>query len=449
MASERQFADEHARIKNLVIWYNDYSDSDNLASAIAIMKFYGNRADTKVVYIQEPRQVFFGSGFTEREVQRYHELIETYFPRLGNPRKVLLGGLLKKSHIDDNKNIFKDDREMARYAAPENSKLHALLAGWDQATCMAQASAGYPIQIYLDLESLETLVSPVHLRLHRQDELFLRNEKEIQEFEGVMSRSNSAHRLQGIKDWYDACTSRAKRRPENQNNAVDALNIDCLCDWIKKAKEVRLFGGASLGFLRRLILKGVAHKIRCHLQVGTYDLSSNLFPYQFNIALNPDAAEFVFGHYEEFREFTVIASQTAQSVKYRLMSLESDFSLFGKRIMGYNMGKTPLEIAKGEATLDSKPSQHKLGMPDLTMIIIHLRPDLIKCRTKFVGISGRSEGMIYKRKRSGIKSYEMKEKSSLDMDLPDIFAVLAAERRTKVAFARFERYCSGLLARFI
>ncbi|ENH71183.1 Fatty acyl-CoA reductase 6, chloroplastic [Fusarium oxysporum f. sp. cubense race 1] len=182
---------------------------------------------------------------------------------------------------------------------------------------------------------------------------------------------------------------------------------------------------------------------------GMYDLSSNLFLYQFNIALNPNAAEFVFGHYEEFREFTVIVSQTAQSVKYRLMSLESDFSLFGKRIMGYNMGKTPLEIAKGDATLDSKPSQHKLGMPDLTIIIIYLRPDLIKYKTKFIGISGRSEGMIYKRKRSGIKSYKIKEKSSLDMDLPDIFAVLAAERRTKVAFTRFKQYCSGLLTRFI
>ncbi|KAH7459910.1 hypothetical protein FOMA001_g19884 [Fusarium oxysporum f. sp. matthiolae] len=113
MASERQFADEHARIKNLVIWYNDYSDSDNLASAIAIMKFYGNRADTKVVYIQEPRQVFFGSRFTEQEVQRCRQLIETHFPKLGKPHKVLLGGLLKNSHIDNNKNIFGDDREMA------------------------------------------------------------------------------------------------------------------------------------------------------------------------------------------------------------------------------------------------------------------------------------------------------------------------------------------------
>ncbi|RBA11753.1 hypothetical protein FPRO05_14268 [Fusarium proliferatum] len=361
VASERQLADQHDRLKNLVLWYNDAPDSDNVASAIAIRKFYG----------------------------------------------------------------------------------------WDQATCMAQASAGDPIQIHLDLESLKTLKSPVNLRLHRQDELFSRNEKEIKEFEDAMSIPNPAHRTQHIQEWYRACTSRAERRPENQDNAVYALDIDWLCDRIKKAKEVRLFGGASLDFLRRLILKGVAHKIRCHLQVGTYNLSSNLFPYQFNIALNPDAAEYVFGHYEDFEEFTVVASRTAQSVKYRLLGLDPNFSLLGKRIMGYNMGKTPLEIAKGEATLDSESFQHKLGMPDLTMIIIHLRPDLIKCRIKFVGISDRSDGMIYKRKRSGIKSYEMKEKSSLDMDLPDIFAVLAAERRTRVAFARFERYCSGLLGRFI
>ncbi|KAF5982091.1 hypothetical protein FCOIX_3903 [Fusarium coicis] len=430
IASGHQLADQHDRLKNLVIWYNDAPDSDNVASAIAIRKFYGNRADTKVIYIQEPRQVFFGSRLTDLEEHRCHQLIDTHFSKLGNSRK--LGKALQPE-----------------YEAPENSKLHALLAAWDLATCMAEAFAGDPIQIYLDLESLKTLTSPVNLRLHRQDELFSRSEKEIKEFEDAMSIPNPAHRTQHIQEWYRACTSRAERRPENQDNAVYALDIDWLCDRIKKAKEVRLFGGASLDFLRRLILKGVAHKIRCHLQVGTYNLSSNLFPYQFNIALNPDAAEYVFGHYEDFKEFTVIASQTAQSVKYRLLSLESNFSLFGKRIMGYNMGKTPLEIAKGEATLDSKSSQHKLGMPDLTMIIIHLRPDLIKCRIKFVGISDRSDGMIYKRKRSGIKSYEMKEKSSLDMDLPDIFAVLAAERRTGVAFARVKRYCSGLLGRFI
>ncbi|KAG8670743.1 hypothetical protein FPOAC1_003977 [Fusarium poae] len=71
------------------------------------------------------------------------------------------------------------------------------------------------------------------------------------------------------------------------------LNLNAVHDAIEAAASVRFFGGSSLRILRQFLDKGLAGRIKCHLQVGSCDMSANLFANQFNIALNREAAKAV------------------------------------------------------------------------------------------------------------------------------------------------------------
>ncbi|KAF5230795.1 hypothetical protein FANTH_13687 [Fusarium anthophilum] len=94
--------------EDLVIYYNDSIDSDNLAAALALFK-----PNVRVLWILEPRQ---------------------HFPSIENPFKTLLNGDIKPQDIGFIKDLTKDDRkilEMAvkpKYGSNGDANLHAQLS---------------------------------------------------------------------------------------------------------------------------------------------------------------------------------------------------------------------------------------------------------------------------------------------------------------------------------
>ncbi len=80
--------------ENLVIFYNDLTDSDNWAAARFLEKAAeATTLPTRVVWIVEPRQVSLGLTMTREQQQACVALLAEHFEQLGMPFKVLLGGL--------------------------------------------------------------------------------------------------------------------------------------------------------------------------------------------------------------------------------------------------------------------------------------------------------------------------------------------------------------------
>ena len=74
-------------------------------------------------------------------------------------------------------------------------------------------------------------------------------------------------RLASLREWYKTCTKTAEKEIGGVGNSVKQLELDSLCETIKSAESVLFLGGASLGILQRFIDKGVADKVKCHLQI--------------------------------------------------------------------------------------------------------------------------------------------------------------------------------------
>jgi hypothetical protein len=109
MASRAQ----HGR--DLVIYYNDCIDSDNLASALALVDVMKTRPATQVLWILEPRQVCLGLGMTNDESDECKRLIGTHFNKPVSPTKVLVGGLLSESEIEAVTDISDQERILVSF----------------------------------------------------------------------------------------------------------------------------------------------------------------------------------------------------------------------------------------------------------------------------------------------------------------------------------------------
>lgn len=83
-----------------IIYYNDSTDSDNMAAALALCNYTMNDPTTQVLWILEPRQVALSLRSCKDDVDACKELIKRHFPDRGNSFKTLLGGLLTKKEID-------------------------------------------------------------------------------------------------------------------------------------------------------------------------------------------------------------------------------------------------------------------------------------------------------------------------------------------------------------
>jgi hypothetical protein len=98
--------------ENLIIYYNDSIDSDNLAAAMALFRATFQRPNTRVLWILEPRQVCFGLSMTAEQVSKCKGLIQQHFASLGNPFRVLLGGLINQTDLDNINGLTESDREL-------------------------------------------------------------------------------------------------------------------------------------------------------------------------------------------------------------------------------------------------------------------------------------------------------------------------------------------------
>ncbi|KAF7545969.1 hypothetical protein G7Z17_g8766 [Cylindrodendrum hubeiense] len=177
---------------NVVIYYNDSIDSDNSAAALALMRATVGKADTRVIWILEPRQVSLGLTMTGEQRVQCLKLIERHFPTRGRPFKVLLGGLLNEADLDGIDGLNAQDRELLQLAVkPENGPkedaiLHGRLTAWDQVTCMA-GWANAPVEVLMDLESLDRIQNPVNLNFHHKEELVSRSEDELKARQDIMN----------------------------------------------------------------------------------------------------------------------------------------------------------------------------------------------------------------------------------------------------------------------
>ncbi|KAJ9418314.1 hypothetical protein QL093DRAFT_2591617 [Fusarium oxysporum] len=439
---------------DLVIYYNDSIDSDNLAAAMALFKATYWKPTVRVLWILEPRQVCFGLSMTMDQITRCKELIKQHFPSFENPFKTLLNGDIKQQDIDDIKDLTKDDRkilEMAvkpKYGSINDATLHARLSALDLATCLSEWSNNNPIEVLVDYETLEHIENPVNLHMHHHEELVNRTENELKEYYDILKKVlHFGRRTDNLRGWYNKCIWRLEHDRKLSDISVERLVLDKVLNRIQTAGSVRFFGGSSLRILQQFLDRGVASKIKCHLQVGSCDMSANLFSNQFNIALNQQAAKIVLSRSAEFAEFTVVPSHTAQSIKYSALGLKK----FGghcieKRILGFNCHEEPVKIVTNQVSLEQQYPDKSYSMPDLTSFLCALVPGHMGSKPGYIEVDEQEGGtLLFKKSDKGIPMFDLDGVKELDEEqITTIFESLTRGEREKLDFYKFEGMMSGV-----
>lgn len=324
------------------------------------------------------------------------------------------------------------------YGSREDAVLHANLTAWDFATCLAKWS-GSAVEVFIDIESLSEIENPVNLNLHHHEELVTRSKEEVDQYEAIRRNADLSQRRDSLRDWYKECILRSKASNQENGTTVNPLDFSLLRDEIQNSNDVRFMGGSSLRILRRFIETGVAHKIQCNLQVvrqrnnptiplltnvllvllkskgkGSLDLSANLFPNQFNIALNPKAAKSVFEHFRQFAKFTAVPSHTAQNIKYPLNSLvEEGGRSLERKILGFNCHADPVKIAMEQVTLSRDHAGKASPMPDLTSFLCELQPGYMGAITRYARVVQQGETLLFEPDSAGIPMYDIEKSTEL------------------------------------
>ncbi|KAL6355079.1 hypothetical protein LRP88_11556 [Fusarium phalaenopsidis] len=407
--------------ERITILYNDSIDSDNWAAQRAVIRATSRESNTRIIWIFEPRQVSLGLNKSAEQQSRCLKLIIKHFPDHGKPFKVLLGGLLTEKDVQSVPELSEEDKETLRlaikpdYGPKEDAFLHRELVAWDHAAALNEWLHA-PVEVFIDLDGFEEVHNPVNLFFHRQEELVARSEKELLRYGDIMDEP-LPQRLGSLREWYKTCTKTAEKEIGGVGNSVKQLELDSLCETIKSAESVLFLGGASLGILQRFINKGVADKVKCHLQIGTCDLALNSFPNQFNIALNPKAAEFVFEHFRDFADFVVVPSHSAQNARYSLVGLKKEGGpTMERRCLGFNCGEEPLKMARNQVSLDKNYAGRKAPMPDLTAFLYALKPGFGDAKQGYVQVENQKGTLIFRRSDSGIKMYDLEAPIKFEAD---------------------------------
>jgi hypothetical protein len=134
-----------------------------------------------------------------------------------------------------------------------------------------------PAKVFLDRDTLAKITNPVNLHMHHHEELIGRTESEIIEYKKIMSKGNLQERKKCLQEWYDDCIRHATTKNEStlkSTGSLAPLDMDHLCSKIEKAMSVRYFGGSSQYLLQRLIKRGFASKIKCHMQAVRFNSTS-------------------------------------------------------------------------------------------------------------------------------------------------------------------------------
>ncbi|KAF5664040.1 hypothetical protein FHETE_7249 [Fusarium heterosporum] len=420
--------------KNLVIYYNDSIDSDNLAAAMALFKAAFYKPNTRILWILEPRQVCFGLSMTPEQVSQCKNLIQQHFASLGDPFKVLLGGLINQQDLDNVKGLTGPDRKLLQtavkpeFGSKEDAMLHGRLAAWDFATCVSQWSNNASNEIYVDFDSLEEINNPVNPHFHHHEELINRSKDELEAYDHILAQP-STQRTRSIPAWYKKCIDRLEREESISNTSIQPFDLDVVCHKIKTAPNVDFFGGSSLRILRQFLEKGVAGKMRCHLQVGSCDMSANLFANQFNIALNREAAKTVLDRSTEFLQFTVVPSHTAQSIRYSALGLKHiGGHCLEKRILAFNCREDPVNIVTNRVSLEDKYPEQQYAMPDLTAFLCALLPEFLGSKRGHIKVDskGPNSAILFNKSDEGIQMFDKNSTQTLSKSgVIDIFERLA------------------------
>ncbi|KAJ0136969.1 Uncharacterized protein HZ326_20045 [Fusarium oxysporum f. sp. albedinis] len=383
---------------DLVIYYNDSIDSDNLAAAMALFKATCWKPTVRVLWILEPRQVCFGLSMTMDQMQG---IDKTAFPiyLTTDDRKIL---------------------EMAvkpKYGSINDAALHARLSALDLATCLSEWSNVNPIEVLVDYETLKHIENPVNLHMHHHEELVNRTETELKDYYEILKKVlHPGRRTDNLRGWYHKCIRNLERRVRLSGISVEGLDLDNVLNQIQNTGSVHFFGGSSLRILQQFLDRGVANKIKCHLQVGSCDMSANLFSNQFNIALNQQAAKVVLSRSAEFAEFTVVPSHTAQSIKYSALGLKK----FGghwieKRILGFNCHEEPLKIVTDQVSLEQQYPDKVYPMPDLTSFLCALVPGHMGSNPGYIEVDEQKGGtLFFKKSDKGIRMFDLDGVKELD-----------------------------------
>lgn len=122
-----------------------------------------------------------------------------------------------------------------------------------------------PINVFVDIDALDDIRNPMNLNLHYHEELVARTKEELDSYEAIMDKPYP-QRVQDIREWYHGCTESLEKRAAEKGNAVSDLDFVSLCEKVKAAKSVKFFGGASLGFLQRLVIEDAVSNVQCYLQ---------------------------------------------------------------------------------------------------------------------------------------------------------------------------------------
>ncbi|KAF2183302.1 hypothetical protein K469DRAFT_668319 [Zopfia rhizophila CBS 207.26] len=350
--------------ENIIIYHNDLVDSDNWAAAMVMMHASLKSPSTKVIWIVEPRQVAFDLSMTRKQEMECSKLLETKFSSHGPELKTLRD---LEEHNLENEDELKLAAKLSQ-RPKEDALLHGRLMALDFAISLTELNepTDRTLDIFLDVETFDSIVNPMNLNVHHHEELVYRPGMELGDYSNTMTEQCHSLRVEKVRGWYSNCTAQQEKRAKNKGARISDLDLALLCATIRAAKPVKFFGGSSLGLLQRLLHRGASTNLQCYLQAGAFDLSKILFLHQFNIALDVDAARFVFSQNEKFERFVIVPSDSCLRVKYSLSGL-IDNQRLAMRFLAFNRRIDPLKLALHEYRKDDL--QMDITVPDLTALL--------------------------------------------------------------------------------
>jgi hypothetical protein len=121
-------------------------------------------------------------------------------------------------------------------------------------------------QVFLDIESLDSLANVVNMNIHDHEELVDLPEADMKQFRDIMNGTDS-ERVEKHRKWYSSRMAQEEEKAKRVGASIRDLDLDSLCAIIKDAKSVEFFGGSSAGLVERLCKRGVAGKIQYYAQL--------------------------------------------------------------------------------------------------------------------------------------------------------------------------------------
>ncbi|KUI55608.1 hypothetical protein VP1G_02893 [Cytospora mali] len=425
MATKSTSTDGQSK-STLSIFVNDFTDSDNEASAEVWAWYLEQNPKVKGIYIAEPRWVNLGYYMTSQEFGRCIGIVARLKTSIGGlvdpPLTIVLAGRMTQKIIDESEVLLQPDEKdlLKRCIKPkrgekDDSLKHARLVALDYMTTMRARCTRF--NAYLDVHCLEDLEDPINLKTHYHEELVARTAKELDEFREIMELSTKdqnkvENRRNQLREWYSKAIDRKKRELGNECILED-LKYEHLIDEIRNHDKTIAFGGASLTALQNILSrdhdKSLGKKIHYYQQGGTFDSKLNILGNPYNFALNTKAAEYVFRHYDRLASFKLIPTDTTKKIEWTIQGLAQISPAVGVRSLAFHgrydpwdmiaeeEKKTPMEKTEDFMALrskwvsDSKYSTpeskgYKAVMADLTAFLAAFTEAFKEYKTKGDGV---------------------------------------------------------------